>query len=74
VRDERGEQIAELDRARIDDLLASGVATGGMRPKLRACLEALEAGVRKILIIGAVQEDSLLKALKSGEALGTRIS
>lgn len=74
VRDERGEQIAELDRARIDDLLASGVATGGMRPKLRACLEALEAGVRKILIIGAAQEDSLLKALKSGEALGTRIS
>lgn len=74
VRDERGEQIAELDRARIDDLLASGVATGGMRPKLRACLEALEAGVRRILIIGAAQEDSLLKALKSGEALGTRIS
>ncbi|HKQ76594.1 MAG TPA: acetylglutamate kinase [Blastocatellia bacterium] len=74
VRDEQGEQIAELDRARIDDLLASGVATGGMRPKLRACLEALGAGVRKILIIGAAQEDSLLKALKSGEALGTRIS
>jgi acetylglutamate kinase len=74
VRDERGEQIAELDRARIDDLLAGGMATGGMRPKLRACLEALEAGVRKILIIGAAQEDSLLKALKSGEALGTRIS
>jgi len=73
VRDERGEQIAELDRARIDDLLASGVATGGMRPKLRACLEALGAGVGKILIIGAAQEDSLLKALRSGEALGTRI-
>ena len=74
VRDERGEQIAELDRARIDDLLVSGVATGGMRPKLRACLEALEAGVGRILIIGAPQEDSLLKSLKSGEALGTRIS
>jgi len=74
VRDERGEQIAELDRSRINDLLASGVATGGMRPKLRACLEALEAGVGRILIIGAAQEDSLLKALKSGEALGTRIS
>jgi acetylglutamate kinase len=74
VRDERGEQIAELDRARIDGLLTSGVATGGMRPKLRACLEALEAGVSKISIIGAAQEDSLLKALKSGEAPGTRIS
>src|SRR5262245_21939724 len=74
VRDERGEQIAELDRARIEDLLASGVATGGMRPKLRACLEALEEGVGKILIIGAAQEDSLLKALRSDEEPGTRIS
>src|SRR5499426_2535206 len=74
VRDGRGEQITELDRARIEDLLASGVATGGMRPKLRACLEALEEGVGKILIIGAAREDSLLKALRSGEALGTRIS
>src|SRR5262249_2721097 len=74
VRDERGEQIVELDRARINDLLASGVATGGMRPKLRACLEALESGVGRILIIGAARENSLQKALKSGEALGTRIS
>lgn len=74
VRDERGEQIAELDRARIDDLLASGVATGGMRPKLRACLEALGAGVGRILILGAAAADSLTRVLKSGESLGTRIS
>jgi len=74
VRDERGDQIAELDRARINELLAGGVATGGMRPKLRACLEALGSGVGRILIIGATQENSLLRVLKSGEALGTRIS
>jgi len=74
VRDERGEQIAELDRGRIDNLLDGGVATGGMRPKLRACLEALDAGVGRISIIGAAQENSLLRVLKSGEALGTRIS
>jgi acetylglutamate kinase len=74
VLDERGERIAELDRARIEDLLASGVATGGMRPKLRACLEAIDAGVRRISIIGAAQENSLLRALESGESLGTRIS
>jgi acetylglutamate kinase len=73
VRDERGEQIAALNRARIEELLASGVATGGMRPKLRACLEALEAGVGKILIIGA-REGSLLKSLRSSEAPGTRIT
>jgi len=74
VRDERGERIAELDRARIDDLLSGGVATGGMRPKLRACLEALAAGVGNIAIIGAAQENSLTRVLKSSESLGTRIS
>src|SRR5262249_55374077 len=74
VRDEHGERIAELNRARIDDLLSGGVATGGMRPKLRACLEALDAGVRNIAIIGAAQENALTKVLKSGESLGTRIS
>jgi acetylglutamate kinase len=74
VRDGIGERIAELDRKRIEDLLSGGVATGGMRPKLRACLEALEAGVRNIAIIGAAQTCSLTRVLKSGESLGTRIS
>jgi acetylglutamate kinase len=74
VRDGHGERIAELDRARINDLLSGGVATGGMRPKLRACLEALEAGVRNITVVGAAQENSLARVLKSGESLGTRIS
>jgi acetylglutamate kinase len=73
VRDGRGERIAELDRKRIDELLRDGVATGGMRPKLRACLEAMAAGVRNIAIIGAAQTCSLTRALKSGEPLGTRI-
>ncbi len=74
VRDADGKQIAELDRVRIHALLESGVASGGMRPKLRACIEALDAGVKRILIIGAGEENSLLRVLKSGEALGTRIS
>ena len=74
VRDGHGERIAELDRKRIEDLLSGGVATGGMRPKLRACLEALAAGVRNIAIIGAAQPDSLTRVLKSGESPGTRIS
>jgi acetylglutamate kinase len=73
VRDEYGARIAELDGARIDDLLSGGVATGGMRPKLRACLESLEAGVRNIAIIGAAQENALTRVLKSGESIGTRI-
>jgi acetylglutamate kinase len=73
VRDASGEQMAWLSRARMEQLLESGVASGGMRPKLRACLEALEAGVRRIMIIGAATEMSLQRAL-SGEAIGTTIT
>jgi acetylglutamate kinase len=74
VRGADGEQIAELNRSGIGELLESGVASGGMRPKLRACLEALDAGVKRILIVGAAEENSLLKALSLGEEIGTRIS
>lgn len=74
VRGADGKQVAELDRARVNQLLESGVASGGMRPKLRACLEALDAGVKRILIIGVTEENLLLRALQAGEALGTRIS
>ncbi|HZS08062.1 MAG TPA: acetylglutamate kinase [Blastocatellia bacterium] len=73
VKDANGEQIPQLDRAGITELLDTGVAGGGMRPKLRACLEALDAGVRRIVIIGAAEEMSLQRTLK-GEALGTAIS
>lgn len=74
VRDGDGKQLSALNRARIKQLLETGAASGGMRPKLRACLEALDAGVKKILIIGAGEEDSLLRALQAGESIGTRIS
>ncbi|MDQ3009425.1 MAG: acetylglutamate kinase [Acidobacteriota bacterium] len=78
VQDGEGKQIAELNRDGINDLLTSGVASGGMRPKLRACLEALDAGVKRILIVGAAEENVLPRVLsrhlEARELLGTKIS
>jgi len=74
VRDERGAQIASLGHAQINDLLAKGVASGGMRPKLRACLEALIAGVGQIRIVGAQVENVLIRAIIEGEQVGTLIA
>ncbi len=74
VKDEHGKTIATLNRERINELLESGVAHGGMRPKLRACLSALEAGVKRILIVGAAEENSLFRACLQQEAVGTVIS
>lgn len=73
VRDATGQHITQLDRAGIRQLLESGVASGGMRPKLRACLEAVEAGVKSLRIIGAAEQMSLQRVL-SGEPLGTVIT
>lgn len=74
VLDAEGRQFNELNRVQINELLASGVASGGMRPKLRACLEALDAGVARILIVGATEENVLPRVLQDGAALGTKIS
>lgn len=74
VKDENGVLIPTLNRARINELLDSGVAHGGMRPKLRACLSALDAGVQRILIVGAAEENALLRACLQQEAVGTVIS
>jgi len=74
VMDGEKRMLRDLDRAGIGDLMATGVAAGGMRPKLRACLEALDGGVGNIRIIGASEEGALLRALTTDEPIGTRIS
>ncbi len=73
VRDESGDSLASLDASAIDALLESGVASGGMRPKLRACREALNSGVERISIVGGGVADCLIRAV-AGEELGTVIS
>ena len=74
VLDGEGKQIAQLDRAGINELMTTGVASGGMRPKLRACVEGLEAGVKRILVVGAAEENVLLKVLQNEDAVGTSIT
>jgi acetylglutamate kinase len=74
VRGADGGTLGELSRERMNELLESGVASGGMRPKLRACLSALDAGVKRIVIVGGAEPNVLLRALGGRETLGTAIS
>lgn len=69
VLDAEKQLIETLTPSEIAELLASGVASGGMRPKLRACLEAIDHGVRKIRIVGAGEERVLIRVLNpAGES------
>jgi acetylglutamate kinase len=53
-------------------LIADGIATGGMEAKLNAALSALAAGVDQVRIApGAV--DGVLDRILAGEDLGTRM-
>lgn len=55
-------------------LIASGAIASGMIPKVEACLETLEKGVRKIHIIDGRLRHSLLLEVYTSRGVGTEIA
>ena len=64
--------IPNLRPPEVTELIASGVASGGMQAKLSAALLALEAGITEV-VIAAGREASICHRLVAGETTGTRI-
>jgi acetylglutamate kinase len=70
----------EDDSTRISEATAGEVReampgiSGGMRPKLTACLDAIAGGVRHAHIIDGRRPHSLLLELFTDEGIGTKIS
>ena len=67
------ELLTTLTRQEVDALKADGTIHGGMVPKVDACLEAIEGGVKKAHIIDGRIEHSLLLELFTSEGVGTVI-
>jgi acetylglutamate kinase len=65
-----GATIAALDRASIANLLSDGTATAGMIAKLRACDEALTAGVEDVVITDGRQAAALVAAARDTAPAG----
>jgi acetylglutamate kinase len=63
--------ITSLTAAGARDLIARGVVTGGMIPKVDNALAALAAGVRKVHIIDGRLEHALLLEIFTREGVGT---
>jgi acetylglutamate kinase len=70
VRDASGSLLSELDRERAATLTADGVISGGMLPKVRAALRALD-GVEAAHIIDGRVPHALLLELLTSEGVGT---
>ena len=62
-----------LTRAQIQDLIVKGIISGGMLPKVEACLVALKAGVRKTHIVDGRVQHALLLEIFTDKGVGTQI-
>ncbi len=65
--------VAFADPDDLAELLKSGVISGGMRPKVEACIRAATGGVERTHIIDGRLHDSLLLELFTGSGAGTMI-
>lgn len=65
--------IREMSRERAAELIATGVASGGMIPKLETCTAALDAGVEAAVILDGRQPHALLMELFTDHGAGTLI-
>ncbi|GBG67190.1 hypothetical protein CBR_g84854 [Chara braunii] len=66
--------IKEVDVEGARDLMAEGVVSGGMIPKVECCIRALTKGVKKAHIIDGRAPHSLLLELLTDQGAGTMIA
>jgi acetylglutamate kinase len=65
--------LPSLDRAAVEKLVNERVITGGMIPKVRSALSALDAGVQKVHMIDGRIPHSLLLEIFTESGIGTEI-
>ena len=74
VHNERGEILASLDAHQAEEMIAGGVLTGGMIPKVQTCLAAVREGVGAAVIVDGRRPHSVLLELFTDQGSGTLIS
>ena len=71
IKDEKGQLLKTISPAVAGKLLSSGVANGGMVPKINVCLQAISGGARTCIIDGT--KPHILIGEVEGESGGTVI-
>jgi acetylglutamate kinase len=73
VLDKDGKLIRQLSVAEARSAVATGVATGGMIPKLETAIAAVEAGVEAVVILDGRRPHAMLVELFSEHGSGTLV-
>ncbi len=71
--DDADSWVTSLNEKQIKDMIASGVISGAMLPKVEACLTAIDGGAKKAHIIDGRFEHSLLLEIYTNKGIGTEI-
>jgi len=71
--DDESSRIESLTADRARELISNGTITGGMIPKVEACLETLDRGVGKVHIIDGSIRHSVLLEVYTTDGIGTQI-
>ena len=65
--------IQSVTRAGADAMIADGTISGGMIPKIRSAVDALNAGVRKVHFVDGRQPHALLLEIFTDGGIGTEV-
>jgi acetylglutamate kinase len=72
--DKQGQVLTGLSTAQVDALIADGTIYGGMLPKIRCALEAVQGGVHSAHIIDGRVPNAVLLEIFTDSGVGTLIS
>ena len=70
-KDDPSSLISRINVQEAPEMIASGVISGGMIPKVEGCCNAVKAGVKKVFIIDGRVKHSILIELLTDEGMGT---
>ena len=72
--DKSGKVLTGLSTAQVDDLIADGTIYGGMLPKIRCALDAVQGGVSSAIIVDGRVPNAVLLEIFTDTGVGTLIT
>jgi acetylglutamate kinase len=73
VKDNNGTLLRSLRAREAERMISDGVIGGGMIPKVRCALKAVDSGVEKVHIVDGRKRHALLLEIFTDEGVGTEI-